>query len=471
MTETKSERTTIALKLQYACGQLTDSIPFNMFYIYFLYFVTDVVGLPAVYGGIIALIVVLWDALTDPIVGYLSDNCKSKYGRRRPFMLAGVFPLFLCTVLLYTAVDFSRPITLLYYIAVGILYWTSYKTYVIPFFALGAELTQDFNDRTTLRGFAGVGIYVATWLVSAGPMMVLDKVTQSGGTEAQSWTISAVAFGLFGLAGGLICWRATKGKEFVDKSQYKAEQKAKLLANYKELFQLKAFRRFLLMTLAYNIAFSIASAAFVYIMDNNLGLSPAKQAGYWTIYSILTIAFIPICNLISNRFGKKQALISLNLISIAGCMFYFFYGIPDFTHLILFTAFYNIGNVCYWSVGYSMMYDCAELDEYVTGKRREGAITGFSSFMQKFGSAIGMYVTGGLLSLLGYDGTAEVQTQQALQGIITVNTLIPGILFMVGTVFIILYPVTKERFQNLLEAIEYKKEGKEYPQEKLNKIF
>lgn len=118
-----------------------------------------------------------------------------------------------------------------------------------------------------------------------------------------------------------------------------------------------------------------------------------------------------------------------------------------------------------------MMYDCAELDEYVTGKRREGAITGFSSFMQKFGSAIGMYVTGGLLSLLGYDGTAEVQTQQALQGIITVNTLIPGILFMVGTVFIILYPVTKERFQNLLEAIEYKKEGKEYPQEKLNKIF
>lgn len=226
MTETKSERTTIALKLQYACGQLTDSIPFNMFYIYFLYFVTDVVGLPAVYGGIIALIVVLWDALTDPIVGYLSDNCKSKYGRRRPFMLAGVFPLFLCTVLLYTAVDFSRPITLLYYIAVGILYWTSYKTYVIPFFALGAELTQDFNDRTTLRGFAGVGIYVATWLVSAGPMMVLDKVTQSGGTEAQSWTISAVAFGLFGLAGGLICWRATKGKEFVDKNQYKAEQKA-----------------------------------------------------------------------------------------------------------------------------------------------------------------------------------------------------------------------------------------------------
>lgn len=471
MTENVIEKTSIKLKIGYTCGQLTDSVPFNLFYIYFLYFVTDVVGLPAVYGGAIALIVVLWDAITDPIVGYLSDNCKSKYGRRRPFMLSGVFPLFIFTILLFNAVDFSKPMAFLYYVIIGILYWTSYKTYVIPFFALGAELTQDFNDRTTLRGFAGVGIYVAVWLVSAGPMVVLDKVTSNGGTEAQSWLISAIIFGLFGLVGGLICWRAAKGKEFVDKTDYKVEGDARLFANYKELFKLKAFRRFLLMNFVYNIAFSIASAAFVYIMDNNLGLSPAKQALYWTIYSVLTISFVPVCNIISNRFGKKQAMISLNLICIAGCLFYFLYGIPNFTHLILFTAFYNIGNVCYWSVGYSLMYDCVELDEYANGKRREGAITGFSSFMQKFGSAIGMYVTGGLLSLLGYDGTAEIQTAETLRGIITVNTLIPGMLIIVGTIFIVLYPVTKERFNNLLEAIKYKKEGKEYPQEKLNKLY
>lgn len=471
MAEDTAKKTSVLLKLAYACGQLTDSVPFNLFYIYFLYFVTDVVGLPAMYGGAIALVVVLWDAVTDPIIGYLSDNCKSKYGRRRPFMLSGIFPLFLCTVLLFSTVEFSRPLAFLYYVVIGILYWTSYKTYVIPFFALGAELTQDFNDRTTLRGFAGVGIYVAVWLVSAGPMLVLDRVTANGGTESQSWFISAILFGLFGLAGGLICWRATKGKEFVDKTDYKVEGKAKLLANYIELFKLKAFKRFLMMTFVYNIAFAIASAAFVYIMDTNLGLSPAKQALYWTIYSVLTISFVPVCNIISNRFGKKQSMISLNIICIAGCLFYFFYGIPNFTHLLIFTAFYNIGNVCYWSVGYSMMYDCVELDEYVNDKRRVGAITGFSSFMQKFGSAIGMYVTGGLLSLVGYDGTAEIQTEQAMQGIVTVNTLIPGLLIIAGTIFIIIYPVTKERFNHLLEAIAYKKEGKEYPKEKLDKLY
>lgn len=471
MAEKIYEKTSVKLKLGYACGQLTDSVPFNLFYIYFLYFVTDVVGLPAVYGGAIALIVVIWDAITDPIVGYLSDNCKSKYGRRRPFMAGGMLPLFICTVLLFTAVDFSRPLTFLYYVGIGILYWTSYKTYVIPFFALGAELTQDFNDRTTLRGFAGVGLYVAIWLVSAGPMMILDRVTKYGGSETQSWFISAIAFGLFGLAGGVICLRATKGKELIHKTEYKVEERAKLFANYKELFKLRAYRTFLLMTLVYNIAFSIASAAFVYIMDNNLGLSPAKQALYWTIYSVMTITFIPICNLFSNYFGKKQAMVILNIISAAGCIFYFIYGIENFTQLLLFTVFYNTGNVCYWSVGYSMMYDCAELDEYVNQKRREGAITGFASFMQKFGSAIGMYLTGGLLSVLGYDGTAEVQTQEALRGIITVNTLIPGVLIIAGTVFIALYPVTKERFNDLLEAIQCKKQGKDYPEEKLNKLF
>lgn len=468
--EGKAKKTSLRLKLGYSFGQLTDSIPFNLFYVYFLYFITDVVGLPAVYGGIISLIVIIWDAITDPIAGYLSDNSKSKYGRRRPFMLGAIVPLFICTVMLFTAVDFSRPVALTYYIFVGILFWTCYKLYVIPFFALGAEITQDFNDRTTLRGFAGVGIYVATWFVSAGPMMVLDNVSANGGTEKQSWLLSAILFGLIGVIGGLICWRSTRGKELSREKPENTSGIGELLKNYRELFRQKALRYFLLMTIAYNVSFSIASAAFVYIMDNNLALNPSKQALYWTIYSIITISLVPIVSIVSNKFGKKQAMVSLNVICIVGCVFYFIYGIPNFTHLILFTIFYNIGNVCYWSVGYSMMYDCVEVDEYITGKRREGAITGFSSFMQKFGSAIGMYVTGGLLTMLGYDGTAEVQTQEALDGIITVNTLIPGILVAVGTLLIIIYPVTKERFEALLEAIEHRKNGKPYENEKLNKI-
>ena len=262
----KCQKTSIGLKLGYSCGQFTDSIPFNLFYTYFLYFLTDIAGLPAVYGGIISMIVLLWDAVTDPFIGHLSDRSRSKYGRRRPFMMIGMIPLFFCTVMLFLKVDFGNTLTFLYYVIAGVLFWTCYTVYVIPYFALGAELTQDFNDRTTLRGFAGVSIYLAVWIVTAGPMFVQDVVQKQGGSEATSWMISAILFGLAGLTGGLICWRATRGKELVDQKEMIPEDEGKLFHNYLELLKLKAFRRYLGMVVFYNIAFAIAQAALVCIL-------------------------------------------------------------------------------------------------------------------------------------------------------------------------------------------------------------
>ena len=153
------------------------------------------------------------------------------------------------------------------------------------------------------------------------------------------------------------------------------------------------------MNLIYNVAFAVALAALVFIMDNNMGLSPGRQAFYWACYSALTVAFLPICNFIANIIGKKQAMISLTGLAVFG-LFLVLYNRHSFiTDLITFTIMYNLGNVCYWIIGYYLMYDCTEVDEYINNKRLEGAITGFSSFIQKFGSAIGMYIAGGFLTL------------------------------------------------------------------------
>lgn len=452
----------IKAKIGYAFGAFPDSMAYNLFYVYFLYFITDVVGLPPIYGGMISLIVILWDAITDPIVGFLSDNCKSKFGRRRPFMIAALVPLMVCMILIFVAVNFSPVVSFIYYVVMGILYWTAYKVYTIPYYALGAEITDDFDDRTNLRGISGIAMYIAMWFVSSGPMVILDRVTAAGGTEKTSWLITGIILGIIALIGGVICWALTKGKELVDLRDIGDTSDHRLIHNYVELFKQKAFRRFLLMTLVYNIAFAIALAAFVYIMDNNLGLSPAKQAFYWTVYSALTLGFVPICNVIAVGIGKKNAMIGLTGVAIFGCFLYYTIGINSFAMLIGFTIFYNLGNVCYWTVGYSLMYDNAELDEFITGKRREGAITGFSSFMQKFGSAVGMYTTGSLLTFFGYDGSAAEQTAEALRGIITVNTLVPGILMVLGTIFIIIYPVNKRRYNKLLAILRKKEAGEPY---------
>jgi len=474
----------ISLKLSYSIGEIADTVPYNLFYIYFLYFFTDVVGLPAAVGGTISLIVILWDAFTDPIVGYMSDNSKSKYGRRRPFMLAGVFPLFVSTVLLFMVVDFGPVLSFIYYLLAGILVWTSYKVYYIPFWALGAELTQDFNERNTLRTIAGFVIYFGVWMVSAGPMVVMDRVFEAGGTEATSWVLSALIFGGIGLICGLISWRFTRGKEIIDKENLPAEEALedqdqekeeedgnKFFRQFKELIRLKPMRNILFMIFFMNISFAIASAAFVYLMSNNLGLSEGRQAFFWTCYTIMTFVILPIGNVLANKFGKKNTTISLNIVTIVSMMAFFFHGIRNFTQLLINTFLYTLSEVVYWTIGYSLIYDCCEVDEFVSGKRREGSIVGFSSFAQKFGAAFGMWISGLFLTLVGYDGMAEVQTASALKGILALNTIIPSVLVIIAVIFLFRYPITGERFEALKAALALRKEGKEYSTEGFEKLL
>ncbi|MDR0519318.1 MAG: glycoside-pentoside-hexuronide (GPH):cation symporter [Clostridiales Family XIII bacterium] len=459
-------------RLLYSAGQFADSIPFNIFYFYFLFFFTDVVGLSPAAGGTISLIVIIWDACTDPVIGYLSDNCNSKYGRRRPFMIAAIVPLFACTLLLFTAVDFGAAGSFAYYLVVGILFWSCYKVFVIPYFALGAELTQDFNERNTLRSVAGFVIYLASWFTSAGPMFVWDQVLKAGGDDRTAWMLSAAIFGAIGLIGGLVCWNFTRGKELAVRED-PSEEKAGLnfFTHYRQLFSSRAMRHLLFSILFYCISFAIQAAALVYMMSNNLAMSEASQAVYWTAYAVITFILLPIINAAANRFGKKPAMIVFNIITAIGCVFYFFKGIDSYADLIGFTILYQFGGTSFWTIGYSLTYDCCEVDEFVYGKRREGSITGFASFSQKLGSAVGMWVCGILLTVVGYNAELAEQTANATHGILMMNTLFPGIVTAAGTIFVLLYPINKKNFAALMKSLELKRQGLSYTTEGFDELI
>lgn len=455
------ERLKLKDKITYSAGAFSDSIPFNIFYYYFLYFLTDVVGISPAVGGVISLVAVLWDAFTDPIVGHLSDNCKSKYGRRRPFMLCGSLPLYVFTILLFTAVGNGGTGQILYYMLIAICFWTAYKFYVIPFLSLSAELTLDFKERNNIKSLTGVIMYTSTWLVTAGPMFVLDKVIAAGGTEKTAWMVSAIMFGLIGLAGALICWRCTRGKERMTPEEIadkKGKTKKDIIKDYMILIKLKPFRNIAIYIFFTCVNYSVASAAFVYLMSNNLGLSEAKQAGYWTAYTLICFALLPICNFLSNKIGKKMVTILLCLVTICGCVIYAIVGIQSYEHLLVYTVIYNISNVCFWTIGYSMVNDCCEAYEFITGERREGSINGIASFAQKLGSAVGMWLSGILLSFVGYDASLAEQSEEALNGILQLNTSLPAVMISISVIFVILYPITEKRYHMLLQVMHKEKE-------------
>ena len=176
----EKRRLPLFTKAGYAIGQMSDSIGLNVFYFFFLFFLSDFAGIPAGTAGMISLIAITWDAVTDPIVGHISDNLRSKRGRRRPMMIAALIPYAVCTFLIFNNVSFQGNAKVVYFTVMAILFWTCYKVYVIPYFALGAELTDDFNERTSLRVWASVFLYGAVMVASAAPPMILELTGNAG---------------------------------------------------------------------------------------------------------------------------------------------------------------------------------------------------------------------------------------------------------------------------------------------------
>ena len=220
-----------------------------------------------------------------------------------------------------------------------------------------------------------------------------------------------------------------------------------------------------------SFVYAIAQGSFVYLMANNLGLSESMQGTYWTIDALLALAHLPLMNYISRRFGKKQCVLLYTLIACAGCFAFFFIGIRSFLYLCIFDICYLFFSTSFWTVGTALALDCSEVDEFVTGQRREAAIQGSFSFATKIGAAAATFFNGWMLKLAGYDGMAQEQTARTLRGILTLNTLVPAVMLVVTGLFLVMYPINKKNYNLLLNALAQKKEGKPYSTEGFERLL
>ncbi|MBR2559124.1 MAG: MFS transporter, partial [Firmicutes bacterium] len=140
--------------LSYGVGAVGEGIGYNVFFSFFSFFLTTQAGIKPAMAGAISALAVLWDAITDPIIGNWSDKTRNPKGRRRPFIMSGAVLFGISIALLFVNIDLPYNLKVVYYIAVNMLYWLALTTCVIPHISLGSELSEDFDERTRLRSFA-----------------------------------------------------------------------------------------------------------------------------------------------------------------------------------------------------------------------------------------------------------------------------------------------------------------------------
>lgn len=457
-TSVNTEKLSFKVRLGYGLSGYTSFITWTAFSYYGLYFFTDIVGLTAAFAGAMISVGTLWDAITDPIVGGISDNLKCKYGRRRPLIIGVAFPFALISILMFTNWGFSEPVAKVYFVIVILLYYTAQTVLDISSSALGSEMTLDYDERSILATYKNYFGLLATVVIS--PTLVL--VAYFGDffeNPDYGWSCTIAVYMVIALIFITILWRTTKGYE-----RHRGESGLKFTkADLKELFKNKPARIVAVIFAIGIFSNSINYSIQVFYFTHYAQLTGGQIGSVLMVFGLASIAGAWVVNEIMKKYGKRRAWIigvgseGLVLIIMVG----FIINPGQIGMIYVLVLLMAVGNAAIYQVPWAMIPDCVDVTELATGKRIDGVIFGFVAFLQKASGALGVALLGVLLTIIGYSDAA-VQSPETLVGLKNSFGFLVGGLYLLSVLVVLKYPLSKERHDKVIEAIlDRNQDGKE----------
>ena len=388
-------------------------------------------GLSAFWLGFILIIPRLWDALSDPIIGHLSDNTRTRWGRRRPYLLIGGILVALFFVVLWwipkgdavhewfpTDVGF-QAFQLTYILISLLLFFTAVNIFEIPHGALGMEMTTDYHERTRLfsaKSFVGNLFAMSTpWLFALANMEIFKG---TGGNEADG--MRYVSLMIAALIIPLSFWWTFKLREpgFVKVS------KQKKTPFWKDMKHVAGNRNFIMLTLTiftlamgFNFVQLLGSYIPIFYVFGGDKVEGAYLLGIQgTIWAVTGVLSVFPLNWIAPKLGKRKTLtIAILLMTIAQLSKIICYN-PSYPYLLLIpTVLLSAGMLFFFTLGASMVGDICDEDELKTGNRSEGSFYSIFWWFIKLGTALASFVAGALIVFTMFDET-QVTKVDALQG-------------------------------------------------------
>ncbi|MFC1468077.1 MFS transporter [Verrucomicrobiota bacterium] len=417
------------------------------------------------YVSIILMSLRLWDGIIDPIMGCISDNTRTRWGRRRPFILIGAVLAGLTYPLIWWfPTDLSQEMIMLWVIGFGILFYTFFTIWAMPYQSLLMEMTPDYNERTrvteirgylqTLAGFVNGWI----WWITLRPMFA-DPVTGAASTVTGMRKISLI-IGVVIMICGIIPAIFVK-ERYYESNLTKNQKKVNLFKSLGETFRNGPF----LILCLFTIFFLLGTAIFdsygryvgtYYVLGGNWDLS-AKFAGYGTfVYTIFSLSFIPLFRWLSERIGKtKCLLISVCMVLVSASTTWWTFN-PDYPYVMLLnTVFIGAGYAGLWLMIPSMQIDVVDLDELKTGERREGSFASIFSWVLKLSFCLGFLLSGPLLEWTGFDASLGAdQPEFVLRSMRIGYIAIPVTALILAVALLKFFPINREKAAEIREQLE-----------------
>ncbi|EDP95148.1 MFS transporter [Kordia algicida OT-1] len=469
MSNTVSKKVPFGQKVAFGVGMFANQMFPAILGIFMVVLVEDL-KFTGLMWGLIYLFPRLFDAITDPIMGFISDNTKSKWGRRRQYVLIGGIIMGISYIFMWQLFkENTVQYNFWYFFFWSVIFYLGLTFFSVPYVAMGYEMSDDFHERTNIMAIAqwiGQWAWVIApwfWLIMYDPDWFPSADVAA--RELAIWVaipcaICAIVPALF------IKSESTLGKDYepLNFSNVGGSLK-KIFGSFKEAFKIREFKKLCISTFFIFNAFNTVAALTFFVIVYKLFNGDAGASGIWvSLFGCLgalgtTFLVIPIVAYMSKKIGKKKAFMLSQTISLVGYIMLYFLFIPGKPWMyIIALPFFSFGIGSLFTIMMSMTADVIDIDELNTGKRREGIFGAIYWWMVKVGYAIAGALSGLIIAIVGFDSDlATTEQQSAVDGLHAFFCFFPALGTIAAMYIMRNYDITEQRSNEIRAELNKRK--------------
>jgi GPH family glycoside/pentoside/hexuronide:cation symporter len=394
---------------------------FLLIAIYLMKFSTDVLAVSPAVVGTIFFIGRIWDAVTDPLAGFLSDRTRTRFGRRRPWFLVSILPLTLAFTLIWAAPASLSPTMTAIWLTVMVLgFYTGTTILLVPHTALGAELTDNYHDRTRIFGGRHLGWTLGS-VLAVGGLAILDTATDARSTALM------LALGASVITAGLILWTSLRVRE---RPEFQGRGAANPYGAFRDIWRNPHARVLLIVYAIESLGGATIGILTPYVGQYIVG-RPDLTALAIFAYMIASVVFVPVWLPLSRRLGKKRLWLGSMILTAFAFGGMFFLQKDSIVLLNVLAMLAGAAASCGSMMGPSIQADVIDFDEHATRERKEGSYFAAWNFVFKCATGLTQMLTGYVLTFSGYVPNTE-QSDGTKLAILALYGLFPFTCYLIG---------------------------------------
>jgi len=420
--------------------------------------------------GLALTLIRVFDAIVDPIVGWLSDNLRTRYGRRRPFILiAGILsglalPLLFWVSPSWVSVKFlGVSVVFWYMLGSNLVFIPIISSFTVPYYSLSNEMTPDYEERTSLMAYRSMtqkiselGNFYALRFTNLAWFLIPG--TGQKNTLLGLKVYSSILGVVMAVIAIIIFFRVKE--RYYDKVVVNVRERISILSSYGETLRCKPFLQMVIVGLAFTLGTSMVGSLGYYATVFYVSAGDKIMGDNWQFW--MGVAFmmggiigVPLLATLSHHIGKRRGVVAACLIGILGYGGSWFLYTPKIVWLqTVASCLMGMCAASLWMLHSSIGADIIDYDELSTHERREGSFTACASYILKLGNSLGYFFSGLILSWVGFTWKLKVQAPHTILGIRASLAFLPIVGLIVAIIFVLRMPLTKQKAAEIRKKLE-----------------